>query len=192
MLFSLSSSATDCSKSKESACKAGDTGDLGQIPVSRRCPWRRKWQSTPVFLPGESHGQKSLAGYSPSDRKESDMAEVTEHMHTHPLIRLGLIRFVSPKEAYSSWTRWWSSRQATRWSKWSFDIFLLILSLMVLELIVEILIIHLLGLLPLSLRATFPAIMNRIHSTPPIRIQTDSLYPLLRIIQYYVKRSFKV
>jgi len=28
-------------------------------------PWRRKWQPTPVFLPGESHGQKSLAGYSP-------------------------------------------------------------------------------------------------------------------------------
>ena len=28
-------------------------------------PWRRKWQPTPVFLPGESHGQRSLAGYSP-------------------------------------------------------------------------------------------------------------------------------
>ena len=30
-----------------------------------KIPWRRKWQPTPVFLPGESHGQKSLAGYSP-------------------------------------------------------------------------------------------------------------------------------
>ena len=29
------------------------------------CPWRRKWQPTPVFLPGKSHGQRSLAGYSP-------------------------------------------------------------------------------------------------------------------------------
>ena len=32
-------------------------------------PWRRKWQPTPVFLPGKSHGQKSLAGYSPWARK---------------------------------------------------------------------------------------------------------------------------
>ena len=70
--------------------------------MSRRYPWRRKWQSTPIFLPGEPHGQKSLAGYSPWGRKESDMAEVTEHMHKHPLIRPGLIRFVSPKEGYSS------------------------------------------------------------------------------------------
>ena len=30
-----------------------------------KIPWRRKWQPTPVFLPGESHGQRSLAGYSP-------------------------------------------------------------------------------------------------------------------------------
>ena len=34
-----------------------------------------KWQPTPVFLPGESHGQRSLAGYSPQRRKESDMTE---------------------------------------------------------------------------------------------------------------------
>ena len=37
--------------------------------------WRRKWQITPVFLPGESHGQRSLAGYSPWGCKESDMTE---------------------------------------------------------------------------------------------------------------------
>ena len=35
-------------------------------------PWRRKWQHTPVFLPGELHGQRSLAGYSPWGHKESD------------------------------------------------------------------------------------------------------------------------
>ena len=49
-------------QSVKSACNAGD---LGLIPGSGRCPWRRKWQPTPVFLPGESHGQRSLAGYSP-------------------------------------------------------------------------------------------------------------------------------
>ena len=37
-----------------------------------KIPWSRKWQPTPVFLPGESHGQRSLAGYSPWGCKESD------------------------------------------------------------------------------------------------------------------------
>ena len=37
--------------------------------------WRRKWQPAPVLLPVESHGQRSLAGYSSWDRKESDTAE---------------------------------------------------------------------------------------------------------------------
>ena len=41
--------------------------------------WRREWQPTPIFLPGESQGQRSLAGYSPWGRKESDTTEVTEH-----------------------------------------------------------------------------------------------------------------
>ena len=46
---------------KESACQCGDSG---LIPGLERFPWRRKWQPTPVFLPGESHGERSLAGYS--------------------------------------------------------------------------------------------------------------------------------
>ena len=41
--------------------------------------WRRKWQPTPVFLPGEYHGQGSLVGYSPWDRKESDTTGHTAH-----------------------------------------------------------------------------------------------------------------
>ena len=44
-------------------------------------PWRRKWQPTPVFLPGESHGQRSLAGCSPCDLRESDTTEVSQHAH---------------------------------------------------------------------------------------------------------------
>ena len=43
--------------------------------LGREVPWRRKWQSTPVLLPGKSHGQRSLVGYSPWGRKESDMTE---------------------------------------------------------------------------------------------------------------------
>ena len=49
-----------------------------------KTPWRA-WQPTPVFLPGESHGQRSLVGYSPRARKESDTTEATGHEpeHTH-------------------------------------------------------------------------------------------------------------
>ena len=49
-------------------------------PWVRKIPWRRKWQPTPVFVPGESHGQRSLAGYSPWGRQESDTIELR---HTH-------------------------------------------------------------------------------------------------------------
>ena len=46
-------------------------------PWVRKIPWKRAWQLTPVFLPGESHGQRSLVDYSPWDRQELDAAEVT-------------------------------------------------------------------------------------------------------------------
>ena len=48
-------------------------------------PWRRAWQPTPVFLPGEPHGERSLAGCSLWGCKESDATEATEctHVHTH-------------------------------------------------------------------------------------------------------------
>ena len=65
------------SAGKESTCSAVDTGDASSIPG--KIPWRRKWHPTPVFLPEKSHGQRSLVGYSPWDRKESYMTERT-HM----------------------------------------------------------------------------------------------------------------
>ena len=56
---------------KESTCKQKVWVDpwVGEIP------WRRKWQSSPIFLPGKFHGQGSLLGYSPWGRKELDMPE---------------------------------------------------------------------------------------------------------------------
>ena len=55
-------------------------------PWLGKIPWNRKWQPTPVFLPGKFHGQRSLVGYSLWDRKESDR---TEHALTHtPLFTL--------------------------------------------------------------------------------------------------------
>ena len=50
---------------------AGDTGVQVQSWVGKIL-WRREWQPTSVFLPGKSHGKKSLVGYSPGGRKESD------------------------------------------------------------------------------------------------------------------------
>ena len=57
---------------KESACNAGD---LGSIPGLGRSPGEKKQLSTPVFQPGEFHGQRNLAGYSPWGCKESDITE---------------------------------------------------------------------------------------------------------------------
>ena len=57
---------------KESAC---NTGNPGPIPGSGTFPWGREWQPNLVFLPGKFHGQRSLVGYSPQDRKELDMIE---------------------------------------------------------------------------------------------------------------------
>ena len=49
----------------------------------RKIPWRREWQPTPVFLPGESHGQRSMVGYTSWGHRESDMTEQHTHTHTH-------------------------------------------------------------------------------------------------------------
>ena len=57
--------------------KATDAGDAGLIPGSGKIPWRRKWQPTPIFLPGESHGQRNLVDYSPQGRKELVTTKLT-------------------------------------------------------------------------------------------------------------------
>ena len=68
-------------------------GRPGFNPWVEKILWRRKWQPTPVFLPGKSHGQRSLVGYSPWGRKESDTAEwlhtwhiVTDKTHLYIVI----------------------------------------------------------------------------------------------------------
>ena len=62
----------------ESVCL--QCGRPGFDPWVGKIPWRRKWQPTPVLLPGKSHGWRSIVGYSPWGRKESDM---TEQLHFH-------------------------------------------------------------------------------------------------------------
>ena len=59
-----------------------NAGDMkcGFDPWGGMIPWRRVWQPAPLFLPGESHGQRSLVGYSPQGLEELDM---TEHAYIH-------------------------------------------------------------------------------------------------------------
>ena len=79
--------------SKKSACNAGDRGGKGFIPGSgsRKLPWGRAWQPTPVFFPGESYGQRSLAGYSPTGSQRvghdgRDWASTQAHSHAYPVV----------------------------------------------------------------------------------------------------------
>ena len=60
---------------KNPPANAGDLKDLGSISWVQKILWRRDWQPTPVFFPGESHGQRSLVGYSSWGYKESDMTK---------------------------------------------------------------------------------------------------------------------
>ena len=55
----------------------------GFYPRVGKIPWKRKWQRTPIFLPRKSHGQRSLAGYSPQSCKELDTTVATEYTCTH-------------------------------------------------------------------------------------------------------------
>ena len=59
---------------KNPSAYAGDARYVGLIPGSGRSPWSRKWQPIPIFLPGKSHGQRTLVGYIQSmGLQESDM-----------------------------------------------------------------------------------------------------------------------
>ena len=76
-------------KKKNSCCenlhkKLVESAWYDTVVLTLGSNWRRKWQPTPVFLPGESHGRRSMVGYSPRGRKELD---TTEQLHFHFLSR---------------------------------------------------------------------------------------------------------
>ena len=64
---------------KEPACQCRRHKRNRCDPWVRTIPWRRAWQPAPVFLPGKSHGQRSLEGYSPWGHKELNKTEATWH-----------------------------------------------------------------------------------------------------------------
>ena len=63
----------DGARGKEPACQCMNCRRCGLDPWVRKIPWRKAWQPTLVFLPGESHGQRSPAGHSPWGHAELDM-----------------------------------------------------------------------------------------------------------------------
>ena len=66
---------------KNPPAKAGDATDAGSIAGLGRYPGKRKWQPTPVFLPGETQGQRSLGGQGPGCHKEWNMTKrLSAHM----------------------------------------------------------------------------------------------------------------
>ena len=69
-------------------------------PWVRKIPWRREWLPTPVFLPGEFHGQRSLVGYSSWSHKELDM---TEQLTGNIIIRGAKNHQSITKFSFSSW-----------------------------------------------------------------------------------------
>ena len=89
------------SDGKASAYKCGRPGFN---PLVGKIPWRRKWQSTPVFLPGKSHGLRILVGYSLWGRKESD---TTERLHFHLPVGENMGRELKKRleEAMQVWPR---------------------------------------------------------------------------------------
>ena len=64
---------------KKPGCQSKRYNRRGSNPWVRKTPWRREWQPTPVFLFAEPHGQRSLVGYGPQGRTESDRTETTQH-----------------------------------------------------------------------------------------------------------------
>ena len=104
-------------------------GEPGFDPWVGKCLWRREWQSSPVFLPGEFHGQRSLAGYSPWSCKELDMTEQLTHTHTEPrsciLLPPPQKKLVSSeKEAENKLAGYFNNSvndKDLRWWKWHFE-----------------------------------------------------------------------
>ena len=69
---------------KNPPASAGDIKRCGFNPWVGKIPWRGAWQPTPVFLPGESREQRSLAGYGPRVRKSrTRLSQLSTHTHTH-------------------------------------------------------------------------------------------------------------
>ena len=82
---------------KNPPANAGDTREVGSIPGLGRSPGGGNWQPAPVFLPGESHGQRSLVGLQSmgSQRVGYDQSNLARVCKVYPGVSTGLEMFVS-------------------------------------------------------------------------------------------------
>ena len=87
-------------RGKQSAYQCRRCKRHGLDPWVRKIPWRRKWQPTLVFLPGKSHGQRRLGGYSPWGHKESG---TTEQLESENKSRSVVSDSLWPRGLYSPW-----------------------------------------------------------------------------------------
>ena len=102
---------------KESACQCRR---CRFYPWLGKIPCRGKWQPAPVFLPGKSHGQRSLAGYSPWGHKESDMTE-----HAQGFFCLFVFYILDRQIVYFqviSHSELFGSNVSGCWSLWNFNL----------------------------------------------------------------------
>ena len=67
-------------------------------PWVGKIPWRRKWQPTPVFLPGESHGRRSQVDYSPWGHKHIKITGLARRFNPETVLREDTLLFYNPKE----------------------------------------------------------------------------------------------
>ena len=89
-------------------------GRPGFDPWVGKIHWRRKWQPTPVFLPGKSHGERSLAGYSPLGHKESDTTKWL-HFNDQPRQHIKKQRHFFANKGLSSQSYGFSSSHVWMW-----------------------------------------------------------------------------
>ena len=95
--------------SKEPACQCRRRERRGFDPWVGKIPWRREWQPTPVFLPGESHGQRRLAGYNSWGHKESYVTEQLSTYTLHP-IQFSSVQLFSHLQLFATaWTVAWQA-----------------------------------------------------------------------------------
>ena len=109
---------------KESACQSKRHRRQRFNPWVGKIPWSRRWQLAPVFLPGKFHGQRSLTGYSPRGRRESDVTK-------HTAFPLGNRKFVFYVHRLISWLSmkillpsfWftWKEQDPAWWGKWTLN-----------------------------------------------------------------------
>ena len=88
----------DSSVGKESTCNVGDPG---LIPGLGRSPWRRKMPPTLVFLPGGSHGQRSLARLQSMGSHESDTTKHTQHSMLDYIAHMRLSTFSKDNDFFT-------------------------------------------------------------------------------------------